>query len=83
VEDSWPGSDGVVEKTGLTSGPPVSAVCREGAENGRRESKEKAYFCNYTNGARGPSGLGRPVGFGMREKRGQWGPAWPKAEKDF
>jgi hypothetical protein len=31
VEDSWPGSAGAVEKTGLTSGPPVSAVCREKA----------------------------------------------------
>jgi hypothetical protein len=58
--------------------PYVSGGYREGAENGRRESKEKAYFCNYANGARGPSGLGRPVGFGLREKRGQQGPAGPR-----
>jgi hypothetical protein len=31
VEDSRPGSAGVVEKTGLTSGPPMSAVGREKA----------------------------------------------------
>jgi hypothetical protein len=24
--------------------------------------------------------MGRPVGFGLREKRGQWGPTGPKAE---
>jgi hypothetical protein len=40
------------------------------SNGGRRESKEKAYFCNYANGARGPSVLGWPVGFGLREKRG-------------
>ncbi len=48
--------------------------------DGRRESKEKAHFCNYANGARGLSGLGRPVGFGLRERRGQREPAGPKAE---
>jgi hypothetical protein len=31
AEDSRPGSASAVEKTGLTSGPPVSAVCREKA----------------------------------------------------
>jgi hypothetical protein len=31
VEDSLSGSAGAMEKTGLTSGPPVSAVCREKA----------------------------------------------------
>jgi hypothetical protein len=31
AEDSQPGSAGAVEKTGLTSEPPVSAVCREKA----------------------------------------------------
>jgi hypothetical protein len=40
---------------------------------------EKAYF-NYANGARGLSGLGQPVGFGLREKRGQRGTAGPEAE---
>jgi hypothetical protein len=48
--------------------------------DGRRESQEKAHFCNYTNGARGLSGLGRPVGFGLRERRGQREPVGPKAE---
>jgi hypothetical protein len=61
-------------------GPCVSGGWREGAENGRRESKEKVYFCNYANSARGPSGLGRPVGFGLQERRGQREPAGPKAE---
>jgi hypothetical protein len=47
---------------------------------GRRESKEKTHFCNYANDARGLSGLGRPVGFGLRERRGQREPAGLKAE---
>jgi hypothetical protein len=38
--------------------PCVSGVSREGAKNGWRESKEKAYIYNYANGARGLSGLG-------------------------
>jgi hypothetical protein len=38
------------------------------------------YFCNYANAACGPSGLGRPVSFDLWEKRGQRGPAGPKAE---
>jgi hypothetical protein len=49
-------------------------------QDGRRESKEKTHFCNYANGASGLSGLGRPVGFNLRERRGQWEPAGPKAE---
>jgi hypothetical protein len=48
--------------------------------DGRRESKEKAHFCNYANGARGLSDLGRPMGFSLRERRGQREPAGPKAE---
>jgi hypothetical protein len=32
------------------------------------------------DGTRGLSGLGRPVGFGLRERRGQREPAGPKAE---
>jgi hypothetical protein len=48
--------------------------------DGRRESKEKAYFYNYANGARGQSDLGRPVGFDLRERRGQREPAGPKTE---
>jgi hypothetical protein len=46
----------------------------------RRESKEKAHFCNYANGVRGRSGLGWPVGFGLWERRGQQEPAGLKAE---
>jgi hypothetical protein len=41
---------------------------------------EKAHFCNYANDARGLSGLGWPVGFGLLERRGQGEPAGPKAE---
>jgi hypothetical protein len=41
-----------------------------------RESKKKTYFCNYVNGARGLSGLGRPVGFGLRERREASGAGW-------
>jgi hypothetical protein len=48
--------------------------------DGRRESKEKEHFCNYANDTRGLSGLGRPVGFDLRERRGQQEPAGPKAE---
>jgi hypothetical protein len=69
-----------VGKTELTSGSPMSVVGREGVENGRHESKEKAYFCNYANGTRGLSGLGRLVGFGLRKRRGQREPAGPKGE---
>jgi hypothetical protein len=65
------GSAGAVEKMDPTSGAHVSAGGeREGADDGRRESKKKMYFCKYANGARGLSGLGRPVGFGLRERRG-------------
>jgi hypothetical protein len=52
----------MVGKTGLTHGTHASAEDRERCRDGRRESKEKAHFCNYANGARGLSGLGRPVG---------------------
>jgi hypothetical protein len=64
---------------GLTHGIHSSAEDR-GRRDGRRESKKKAHFCNYANGARGLSGLGRPMGFGLRERRGQLEPAGPKAE---
>jgi hypothetical protein len=48
--------------------------------DGWRESKEKAHFCNYANGARGLSSLGRHVGFSLQERRGQRELAGPKAE---
>jgi hypothetical protein len=38
------------------------------------------HICNYANGARVLSGFGHPVGFGLRERRGQRGLAGPKAE---
>jgi hypothetical protein len=79
--ETRPGLAGAVEKTKPTSGAHVSAGgWREVAENRRRESKKKTYFCKYVNGARGPSGVGwqswlRPVG-----GEGPAGPAGPKAE---
>jgi hypothetical protein len=54
----------------------IERRCRDG----RRESKEKVHFCNYANGARGLSSMGRPVGFGLWERRGQQESAGPKAE---
>jgi hypothetical protein len=48
--------------------------------DGRRESKEKTHFYNYANGARGLSGLGWLVGFGLQKRRGQQEPAQPKAK---
>jgi hypothetical protein len=75
------GRGGAVEKKNLTSGVHASARGeRDGVEDGRREIKKKTHFYNYANGARGLSGLGRPVGFGLRERRGQREPAGPKAE---
>jgi hypothetical protein len=41
-----------------------------------REPKEKAHFCNYANGVRGLSGLGRPVGCGLRKRREASGAGW-------
>jgi hypothetical protein len=65
----------------LTSGPHVSVGgWREGAENGRRESKKKAYFCKYANVARGPSGLGRQSWLRPAGEEGPVRPAGPKAE---
>jgi hypothetical protein len=73
------GSVGAVEKTNLTSGVHASAKGeREGADDGRRESKKKTYFCKYANSARGLSDLGRPVGFDLRERRGASGAGWAK-----
>jgi hypothetical protein len=75
------GRDGAVEKKDLISEVHTSARGeREGADDGRRESKKKTYFCKYANGARGLSGLGRHVGFGLRERRGASGSRlgrWP------
>jgi hypothetical protein len=75
--ETRPGSVGAVEKKKLTSGVHASARGeREGTDDGRRESKKKTYFYKYANGARGLSGLGRPVGFGLRERRGASGAGW-------
>jgi hypothetical protein len=68
--ETRPRSVSAVEKKKLTSGVHASARGeRESADDGRRESKKKTYFCKYANGARGLSGLGRPAG----EERGQRG----------
>jgi hypothetical protein len=48
--------------------------------DGRRDSKEKKHFCNYANDACGLSSLGQPVGFSLRERRGQRELAGLKAE---
>jgi hypothetical protein len=41
----------------LTGGAHASARReREGAEDGRHESKKKTYYVKYAKGARGPSG---------------------------
>jgi hypothetical protein len=71
------GAGGAVEKKKLTRGVHASAMGeRVGADDGRHESKKKTYFCKYANGARGLSGLGRPVGFSLRERRGASGAGW-------
>jgi hypothetical protein len=78
-DTAW--SDDTVEKTKPTSGAHVSAGGeREGAENGRRESKKKTYFCKYANGAHGPSGLGRQRWHRPAGGEGPAGPAGPKVE---
>jgi hypothetical protein len=52
-----PGSAGAVWKKVLTSGAHVSARGeREGAENGRHESKKKTSSAKYVKGTCGPSG---------------------------
>jgi hypothetical protein len=65
-----------VEKTGLTSGPPMSAVGREKAPRTEGVNQRRKRTSAITPTTR----MGRPVGFGLREKRGQWGPTGPKAE---
>jgi hypothetical protein len=71
-----------VEKKKLTSGVHASVRGeREGADDGRCESKKKTYFCKYANGACGLSGLGRPVGFGLRERRGASGAGWAEGRR--
>jgi hypothetical protein len=52
-----PGSVGAGWKKELTSGAHVSARGeREGAENGRHESKKKTSSAKYAKGTCGPSG---------------------------
>jgi hypothetical protein len=66
-----------VGKTGQTRGAHASAVDREKTPKTEGvNQKEKAYLCHYTNGARGLSGLGRPVGFDLRERREASGVGW-------
>jgi hypothetical protein len=67
------GSAGAGWRKELTSGAHASARGeREGAENGRCESKKKTSFAKYAKGTHGPSGLGRPAGQGRRSGRAIW-----------
>ena len=47
---------------------------------GRREPKRKTYSVKYAKGVRGLSDLGRPVVFGLRERREASGPVGPTVE---
>ena len=85
------GRGGAVEKKKLTSGVHASVRGeREGADDGRRESKKKTYFCKYANDARGlagwaewAGGLGREE-LGRSAGRGRGRVAGPKVKKkDF
>jgi hypothetical protein len=76
AEDSRPGLPGAVEKTGLTSRPPMSAVGREKAPRTEDVNQRRKRTSAITPTAR----VGRPVGFDLREKRGQRGSTGPKAE---
>ncbi len=82
--ETRPGLASAVGKMNPTCGAHVSARGeREGADDGRRESKKKTYFCKYANACAGwpagPSGWrfgpGRvgPVG---RPRPGKWQAGW-------
>jgi hypothetical protein len=86
------GSIGTGWRKELISGADASARGeREGAENGRRESKKKTSSAKYAKGTRGPSaerpsglgGLGRPVGQGRRSGRAGWAGKEKKKRKSF
>jgi hypothetical protein len=89
--ETRPRSAGAVGKTNPTCGAHVSARGeRKGADDGRRESKKKTYFCKYANDARGlagwaewAGGLGRGE-LGRSAGRGRGRVAGPKVKKkDF
>jgi hypothetical protein len=96
AEDSRPGSTGVVEKTGLKSRPPVSAVCREKAPRtkgvNQRRKRTSAIMPTTCVGRAAWAGLWA-LAYGRREASGGWlgqrlsGPlrvAGPKVKKkDF
>jgi hypothetical protein len=77
AKDFRPSSAGAVEKKDLTSGVHASARGeREGADDRRRESKKKAYFCKYANacagGPAGPSGLAVWAGESWAGRQAGW-----------
>jgi hypothetical protein len=59
----------MVEKTGLTSGPPVSVVCREKALRTEGVNQRRKRTSAITPMTR----VGRAAWAGLREKRGQQG----------
>jgi hypothetical protein len=65
-----------VEKTGLISGPLVSVVCREKAPRTEGVNQRR----KHTSAITPTMHVGRAAWAGLREKRGQRGPAGPKAE---
>jgi hypothetical protein len=82
-----PGSAGAVEKMNLTCGAHASTRGeREGADDGRRESKKKTYFAKYAKAGAGwlagPSGLavwaGRSWFRSVGRGRGSGRPAGPR-----
>jgi hypothetical protein len=75
--ETRPGSAGAVGKMNPTCGVHASARGeREGADDGRREAKKKMACAKYANDASGLSGLGQPVGFDLRERRGASRAGW-------
>jgi hypothetical protein len=77
--ETRPGSADAVEKKNLTSGVYASVRGeREGADDGRRESMKKTYFCKYANDARGLAVWAGENWAGRRAEAGEVGrPAGP------
>jgi hypothetical protein len=75
--ETRPGSAGAVEKKNLTSGVYASVRGeREGADDGRRESKKKTACAKYAKaGAGWPAGP-RRVGLVGRPRPGKWQAGW-------
>jgi hypothetical protein len=70
MEDSRPGSAGAVEKTGLTSGPPMSAVGREKAPRTKDVNQRRKRTSPFTLTAR----VGRATWVGL------WASAYGRGE---